>query len=280
MVDGEWVRYDVDDAIATITFDRPEKLNALTFAMAEAFVARVDEARRDPGVRVVVVKGNGRAFTAGVDLADRPEWQDPAAHTAAEDIAEITRAADRWLSLWTLPKPVIVKAHGHCVGWGLELALHADMVLASHDCTFFFPSVRNGAGLPDSVAAIYQLGVQWAKRLLFTGDAIDGRTAARIGLALESYPIEELDEAVDTLARRMAALPPALLAQSKAVVNRSVELLGRASLQQFATEANAAARQSPEVAEFSRILRERGLREAIEWRDARTGGQSKEHPPT
>jgi enoyl-CoA hydratase len=174
--------------------------------------------------------------------------------------------------LWTLPKPVIVKAHGHCVGWGLELALHADMVLSSHDCAFFFPSVRNGAGLPDSVAAIYQLGVQWAKRLLFTGDAIDGRTAARIGLALESYPIEDLDEAVDTLARRMAALPPALLAKSKAVVNQSVELLGRASLQNFAAEANAEARQSPEVAEFSRILRERGLREAIEWRDARTRG--------
>jgi enoyl-CoA hydratase len=272
MADEEWVRYDVDDAIATITFDRPDKLNALTFAMADAFVARVDEARHDHAVRVVVVKGNGRAFTAGVDLADRPEWQDPAAHTEAEDIAEITRAADRWLSLWTLPKPVIVKAHGHCVGWGLELALHADMVLASHDCTFFFPSVRNGAGLPDSVAAIYQLGVQWAKRLLFTGDAIDGRTAARIGLALESYPIEELDEAVNTLARRMAALPPALLARSKAVVNQSVELLGRASLQNFAAEANAAARQSPEVAEFSRILRQRGLREAIEWRDARTHG--------
>jgi enoyl-CoA hydratase len=269
MADHEWVRYDVADAIATITFDRAEKLNALTFAMADTFVSRLDDAGRDPDVRVVVVKGNGRAFTSGVDLADRPEWQDPSAHSAEDDIAEITRAADRWLSLWNLPKPVIVKAHGHCVGWGLEIALHADMVLASHDCTFFFPSIRNGAGLPDSVAAVYQLGVQWAKRLLFTGDAIDGRTAARIGLALESYPDDALDGAVDALARRMAALPPALLAESKRVVNQSIELMGRASLQQYAAEANAAARQSPSVAEFSRILRERGLREAVRWRDAR-----------
>src|SRR6478735_4688980 len=84
------------------------------------------------------------------------------------------------------------RSHAHCVGWGLEIALHADLVLASHDCTFFFPSVRNGAGLPDSTMAIYHLGIQWAKRLLLTGDAIDGRTAARIGLVVESFAENEL----------------------------------------------------------------------------------------
>lgn len=269
MADDERVRYDVADAVATITFDRPEKLNAITFAMRDAFVAHLDDAGRDPAVRVVVLKGNGRAFTAGVDLDDAPGRQDPSAHSMDDDMSEISKAAGAWLHLWTLPKPIVVKAHGHCVGWGLEIALHADLVLASHDCTFFFPSVRNGAGLPDSVAAVYQLGVQWAKRLLFTGDAIDGRTAARIGLVLESHPDDELDAAVDALVRRMAALPPELLAQSKAVVNEAIELMGRASLQRFATEANATARQSPLVAEFSQVLRERGLRAAIEWRDER-----------
>jgi enoyl-CoA hydratase len=165
------------------------------------------------------------------------------------------------MHLWTLPKPVVVKAHGSCVGWGLEIALHADLVLASHDCTFFFPSVRNGAGLPDSTTAIYHLGVQWTKRLLLTGDAIDGRTAARIGLALESFPESELDDAVDSLA------------QSKAVINRAIDLMGREQLQRFAIEANATARQSPGVAEWSRVLGQRGLREAIKWRDDRTSGR-------
>jgi enoyl-CoA hydratase len=191
-------------------------------------------------------------------------------------MAEITHAADRWMQLWTLPKPVVVKAHGHCVGWGLEIALHADLVVASHDCTFFFPSVRNGAGLPDSVAAIYQIGVPWAKRLLLTGDAVDGRTAARIGLVLESHPEDELDAAVAGLAHRMTLLPPELLAQSKAVVNESIELMGRSRLQRFAIEANASARQSPGVAAFSRVLRERGVREAIKWRDARAHDSSAE----
>ena len=270
MVEEERVRYDVADGVATITFDRPDKLNALTFAMCDSFVARLDEARDDPSVRVVVLKGNGRAFTAGVDIDDRPELQDPSANTMHDDMSEISRAADRWMHLWTLPTPGVVKAHGYCVGWGLEIALHADLVLASHDCSFFFPSVRNGSGLPDSITAIYHLGVQWAKRLLLTGDAIDGRTAARIGLVVESFPESELDEAVNSLARRMAALPPELLAQSKAVINQSIELMGRAQLQSFGVEANATARQSPGVAEWSRILREEGRREAIRWRDDRS----------
>ena len=91
---------------------------------------RLDEARADPRAHVVVLKGNGRAFTAGVDIDDRPDLQDPAANTMHDDMAEISRAADQWMHIWTLPKPVVVKAHGHCVGWGLEIALHADMVLA------------------------------------------------------------------------------------------------------------------------------------------------------
>ena len=274
MSGDDWVRYAVADGVATITFDRPEKLNALTFAMCDAFIARLDDAGSDPAVRVVVLKGNGTAFTAGVDIDDRPELQDPSALTMRDDMAEIARAADRWMHLWTLPKPVIVKAHGHCVGWGLEIALHADLVLASDDCTFFFPSVRNGAGLPDSTTAIYHLGVQWTKRLLLSGDAIDGRTAARIGLAVESMPESELDDAVDALARRMAALPPELLAQSKAVINRAIDLMGREPLQRFAVAANATARQSPGVAEWSRVLRQKGLREAIKWRDARGRGSA------
>jgi len=269
MPDDARVRYAVADGVATITFDRPEKLNALTFAMRDAFIERIDQAGADSDVRVVVLKGNGRAFTAGVDIDDRPEVQDPSANTMRDDMAEIARAADRWLHLWTLPKPVVVKAHGHCVGWGLEIALHADLVLASHDCIFFFPSIRNGAGLPDSSTAIYHLGIQWAKRLLLTGDAIDGRVAARIGLVLESFPEDELDAAVDALARRMARLPPELLAESKAVINKSIDLMGRDQLQRFSVQSNAHARQSHGVAEWSRVLRDKGPQEAIKWRDER-----------
>ncbi len=179
MKGDERVRYGVKDGVATITFNRPDKLNAMTFAMRDAFIGRVDEAGQDAAVRVVVIEGAGSTFTAGVDVEDHPELQDPSGTSIEEDEAVINAAAERWLHLWLLPKPVIIKARGYCVGWGLEMALHADLVVASVDCQFFFPSIRNGSGLPDSSMAIYNLGVQWSKRLLLTGEAIDGATAAR-----------------------------------------------------------------------------------------------------
>jgi enoyl-CoA hydratase len=269
--DAGGVGYGVADGVATITFDRPRTRNAVTFAMRDAFVARLAEAGADPAVRVVVVEGAGGTFTSGVDVGDRPEAQDPSATTFDEDRAEIAATAERWSAMWTLPKPVIVKARGHCVGWGLELALYADVVVASLDCRFFFPSVRNGSGLPDTCLAVYHLGPQWAKRLLLTGDAVDGATAARIGLVLEAVPDEDLDATVAALARRMAALPAALAAEAKAVVNHAVDLMGRVAMQDMAVEANARARRSPEAAEWSRRVRADGLAAAIAWREARRG---------
>jgi enoyl-CoA hydratase len=269
MATNDHIQYRIAGGIATITFNRPDKRNAITLAMADAFAERLAEAGASHDVRVVVLDGAGSSFTAGVDVNEQPDRQDPSATTLAEDEAEIAASAGRWSQLWALPKPVIVKARGHCVGWGLEIALYADFVLASHDCQFFFPSVRNGSGLPDSSMAIYHLGPQWSKRLLFTGDAIDGSTAARIGLVLDAWPDDELDGAVDALAARMATVAPELLGQSKRVLNQAIDLMGRAMLQDYAAHANALARRDPEAAEWSRIVRERGLREAIAWRDQR-----------
>lgn len=265
------IRYEVEQSIATITFNRPDKLNALTFEMADSFVALVDEAAGDPGVRVVIVQGAGRAFTAGVDMNDHADVQSPGGKTYDDDRRDIATAAARWLRLWSFPKPLVVKAHGYCAAWGVEIAMHADIVFASYDCQFFFPSVRNGTGLPDSATTVYHLGPQWAKRLLLTGEAIDGLTAERIGLICQSFPANELDAATHDLARRLAALPPALLTQSKAVINQSVELMGRSSLQSFAERANAIARRDPEAAIFGEIVRARGLAAAIAWREDRLG---------
>ena len=117
--------------------------------------------------------------------------------------------------------------------------------------------------------AIYHLGPQWSKRLLLTGDAIDGITAAQIGLVLEALPEDELDAAVDALAARLGAVPATLLAESKRVINRAIDLMGRPQLQEYAAHANALARRDPNAAEWSRIVRERGLRAAVAWRDGR-----------
>ena len=271
MSDGPPVRYRAADGVATITFDRPETRNAITFAMRDELVASLERASADPAVRVVVLEGAGGSFTSGVDVHDRPEAQDPSAVTEEADAAEIAASARHWARVWDLPEPVVVKARGVCVGWGLELALHADLVVASHECRFLFPSIRNGSGLPDSSMALYHLGPQWAKRLLLAGDEVDGRTAERIGLVVEAVPDDELDAVVAALAQRLAAVPPEVAAASKRVLNRAVDLMGRAELQEVSAAENARARRAPAVAEFSRRVREDGLRAAIAWRDGRSG---------
>ncbi len=246
------VRYDVDDHVATIAFDRPEKLNAITFAMRDAFLEHLRTAETDPSVRVIIVKGNGRAFTSGVDLNDRPDLQDPSGRSIESDEATIETAARAWETMLKIPKPILVKAHGYCVGWGLEIALHADIVLAAEDCQFFYPSVTAGTGLPDSSITMYHLGPQWAKRLLMMGDIVDGKRAERIGLASEALPAEKLDVAIEALAQRSATVAPELLAQSKRVINESIELMGRPALQKLAVKANAAARRQILVSEGDR----------------------------
>lgn len=268
--DDPRVRYVVADGIATITFDRPEKLNALTFAMADAFEAAVRRADADPDVRVLVLRGEGDAFTTGVDVEDHLDEQDPAGKTLADDRADIARAAARWRALWDSPKPSIVRAHGWCAAWGLEIALHADIALATQDCRFFFPSVRNGGGLPDSAMVVHHVGPQWAKRLLVSGEIVDGATAARIGLVSESFAsLEALDEAIAVMARRIAALPVALVARAKLVCNDAVAQRGLDEVQDTAELANALARRDPEVATFGEILRTQGRAAAIAWREAR-----------
>ena len=270
MDDLDHLTYGVRDGIATVTWDRPEKLNAITPAMRRAFIEALRTAEADPAVHVIVLKGNGRAWCVGVDLEDMSRaHQDPAVRGVRLDAREIYEAADRWGTLWMIQKPIVVKVQGLCVGWGLEIALYADIVVAAEDAQFNYPSVRNGTGLPDSNMAIYHLGPQWAKYMLFTGDFIDGRTAERIGLVLKAVPEAELDDEVETIARRMPAVPVDLLAESKGVLNKAIDLMGRHVLQQIAAESNAISRLNPFVAEWTRRVREEGNEAAIAWREER-----------
>ncbi|NRA07200.1 MAG: enoyl-CoA hydratase/isomerase family protein [Myxococcales bacterium] len=258
-LDGDpHVLYGAEEGVATITLDRPEKLNAVTFSMQTAFAKALDRAEADASLHAVVIRGNGRAFCAGVDLEDMARHHGEFGHEA--DAARIRAAALHWTKLWNLRKPVIVRAHGHCVGWGLEIALNADIVLASEECRFHFPSIRIGTGLPDSAMAIYHLGLQWAKRMLLTGDAIDGRTAERIGLALMALPEARLDDEVEILTRSLCEVPVDLLAESKAVLNRAVELMGRTQLQEFSEISNATARRDPRVDAWNRSVTSQGSR--------------------
>ena len=264
-----FIQTETNDSVLTITLNRPEKLNALTWEMSEEMLDAMHAVETDPAVHAVIIRGAGRAFCSGADLSNVVA-SEPTAQTASPqaDIPGMQRAANNWRRLWQFKKPVIVAVHGYCLGAAIEIALHADFVVASEDATFGYPAVR-GSGLPDTHMFIYHLGPQWTKRILMTGDSLDAATACRIGLVLEVVPRDKLDEAARDLARAVRQVPLPLLEAGKNIINHAVELMGYTPLQRQNWNEMAMARATPEVAEFSRIAMEQGMKAAMAWRDRR-----------
>jgi enoyl-CoA hydratase len=270
VLNHEYLLYATGGGIATITLNRPEKLNALTFGLVDALVATLKVAEADPDVHVIVLKGAGRAFSVGLDVQEqsRPH-QDPRVRGPRLDAQEIFEVTERFRQLWLLHKPILLQAQGYVLGWALEIALFADAVIAAEGTQFGYVNVKNGTGLPDSGMAVYHLGPQWAKRLLLTGDMVDAETAERIGLVLKAVPADQLEAEVQDLALKMTTVPVDVLVASKAVLNRAVDLMGRPVLQQFAAESNAISRMNPDVAEWTRLVQTEGTHAAVAWRERR-----------
>jgi enoyl-CoA hydratase len=246
--------YDTDGPVATITLNRPERLNAVTPELVDLLDRAVADAQADDAVRVIRIRGAGRAFCAGYDLtwaaalmrdqdAEAP-W-DPMA-----DYANLSRFVRSYMSLWQSPKPVVAQVHGVCVGGGSDLALCSDLIVCADDCRIGYPPARLW-GSPTTAMWFYRLGLERAKRLLLTGDPMDGRTAAEWGFACGSYPADRLDEAAMALCRRIALLPANQLRMMKLLVNNAVEQLGLASTQLVGTLLDGAARHTPEGMAFS-----------------------------
>ena len=206
--------YAVADRVATITLNRPERMNAINLAMPGEIAAAVDVANRDDGVHVIVLAGAGEGFCSGYDLKDfaeasgeRPGSQlgggletrpwDPMA-----DFFGMYEFTQQFMSLWRSYKPTIAKVHGPAVAGGSDIALCCDLVVMAEEAVIGYPPARVW-GCPTTAMWVYRLGAEKAKRLLLTGDLIDGREAARLGLVLEAVPRAELDARVAALAERI-----------------------------------------------------------------------------
>ncbi len=277
----ETVAYAVDGRLARITLNRPERLNAIDRRMPGEIQAAVAEANRDDRVRVIVLRGAGRAFCAGYDLdwATRVEHESQAqaggVWDPVRDFCALSENVRAFLSLWESPKPVIAGIHGYCVGGGTDLVLCADQIIAAEDARLGYPPARVW-GAPTTALWVYRVGLERAKRLLLTGDAIDGRTAAEIGLVGKAVPASELDAEVDALARRVAQLPVSQLVLLKVLVNQAFENMGLRTSQLIGTWFDGAARHTPEGIAWRELARERGFREAVHLRDAPFGDYGEE----
>jgi enoyl-CoA hydratase len=257
---------DTEHGIATLTLNRPHKLNAVTPEMVEQLDAALAAAIADPAVRVIRLRGAGRAFCAGYDL----EWAAPLMDEAGpwdpmEDYNRLSRFVNSFLGLWRSPKPVVAQVHGVCIGGGSDLALCADLIVCEDEARIGYPPARVW-GSPTTAMWLHRLGLERAKRLLLTGDPMSGTTAAEWGFACAAHPLEELDAAALALCRRIARIPANQLQISKLLVNATLEQMGLATTQLLGTLLDGAARHTPEGTAFARAAAE-DLRAAIAARD-------------
>jgi enoyl-CoA hydratase len=254
--------------VRRLTLNRPASLNALTAELMEALEAEFDEAAGDDDVRVVVLRGAGRAFCAGYDLN-----QDAAEGTkgAAEWQRELDRDTERLLRILELPKPVIASVHSYCLAGGTDLMLACDLAVASDDAVFGYVDIRFGSGVV-SMFLPWVVGVRAAKELILTGeDRIPAAEALRIGLVNRVVPRDELDDATMALADEIAKNEPFVVRTMKASINRVWQIAGLRAALDANTELDVMIETAnlPARDEFRRITQEEGLKAAIAWRDSR-----------
>ena len=282
----ETLLYAVDDAVATITLNRPETLNTIVPPMPDELERAVEEAVRDPDVRVIVLRGAGRSFCAGFDFGGGFHHYDEALNTGGrwdpgKDFQFAVQRPDapvpRFMSMWRSPKPVIAQVHGWCVGGGSDMALCADLVIASEDACIGTPYSRMW-GCYLSGMWLYRLGLTKAKELALTGRPLSGRQAADVELINRAVPFAELEATVRDEARLLASLPPSQLAAMKLIVNQAYDNMGLASTQTLGPILDGLMRNTPEAQGFVGVAESEGVGAAIRARDGGFGDYSQAPP--
>jgi enoyl-CoA hydratase len=231
--DYETVLYDVDDRVATVTLNRPEVHNALSFQLRREIVAALRRAEQDPDVSLVLLKGAGKSFCAGYDLRVSGSAEARRAHegwvadTHLEDWTDqFSRGCIRdWMTLWQLLKPVVAQVHGNCLAGGLELMSMADIVFVADDARLGYPPMR-GMSTPDTAIFAWKLSMAQAKYIQLTGNSITGKQAAEWGWVAKSFPADALDAEVGRELHVLRNIDPALLAANKMAVNQAYEVMG------------------------------------------------------
>ncbi|WP_046731322.1 enoyl-CoA hydratase [Streptomyces humi] len=219
------ILYEVKDGIATLTLNRPEAANAQNAALLDELDAAWTRAAEDAEVKVIVVRAEGKHFSAGHDLKDR--WPGPDEIT----LEWIYRAENRRYLEYTLrwrnvPKPSIAAVQGRCIAGGLMLCWPCDLIVAADDAQFSDPVVTMGIGGVEYHGHTWELGPRKAKEILFTGRPLTAEEAEKTGMVNRVVPRAELDTATRELAERIAAMPAFGLRQAKRAVNQTLDVQG------------------------------------------------------
>ena len=276
---GQVVLYEERDTLGIITLNRPEKLNTLNEAVIAGIADAVDQAAASREVRAVIIRGAGRAFTAGYDLNPRdgaPAWRRaynapspeprPGAWDPVRDYYFMGSNMRRFMKLWECPKPVIAQVHGYALGGGTDLVLCADLIFMAEDAQIGYPPSRV-YGTPTTMLWVYKLNLEHAKQFLLSGDAIDAATAYRIGLVAKVFPAERLAEETERYAMRYQHIPANQLALNKLLINQAYENMGLRTTQMLGTFFDGVTRHTEEALRWRESFAELGFRETIRRRD-------------
>jgi enoyl-CoA hydratase len=268
-VQFETVLYEKADRVATITLNRPEKLNALSPALQADLVAALRAAEADREVRVVVLEGAGRAFCAGYDLSGGLDGLTTGGPpSAVADASQLGDILQRLLVVWDLKKPVIAQVHGFCLAGGTQLALVCDLTIAAEDATFGIPQLPVGIGfvLPFWT---WLIGPKRARDVFYRiGSRITARQAYEWGMLTAVVPAAELEATVRRAAAEIAETPPEILLLAKRAINETQEVQGFRESLRYGVEIDALSHQSDAVRAVNRAIKEEGLRAALQrWRE-------------
>jgi len=264
--------YETSDRVATITLNRPDRLNAINDEMPGEIRRAVEHANRDDEVHVIVLTGAGRAFCSGYDLKEYAEAKD--ARYSQEmpwdpmlDFDLMHGNTQDFMSLWRSHKPTIAKIRGFAVAGGSDIALCCDLIVMTDDAKIGYPPSRVW-GCPTTAMWVYRVGAERAKRMLFTGDLITGVEARDMGLVIDAVPETQLDDRVQRLADRVKGVPRNQLMMQKLMINQAFENMGLASTQMMATLFDGITRHSPEGMWFKGRAEVVGFQQAVAERDS------------
>jgi len=262
--------------VRRITLNRPEKRNALNHALRGDILNALREADQDPSVRVTIVRGAGKCFSAGYELGGGNEGLDLPFYTAGGDGHWPRHVTDGWMSIWDLAKPVIAQVHGYCLAGGSELATGCDLIYVAEDAKIGYPAVR--FGVPDMHFHAWFMGMRTALEMMLTGDSISGTEAARLGWANHAFPAGELDDAVVERATRIAQVEPELAQMNKRIVHRQMEISGLRTGIRAGTEMCALGTHTEALRRFVEQMRSEGLTKTLSDRDAPFGDYRTSEP--
>ena len=270
----EPLRIETEDRVRVITLTRADEYNTINPALRDALGTALDDADNDRGVNAVLLRADGPAFCAGYQLdwatSDQAETQASGRRVwdSVADLREISRYAETWAKLHKISKPTIAAVQGWCIAGGTNMVLNADLIVCSESARFGYPPMRVW-GIPEAPWVwIARLGLERAKRYLFTGDEISGTEAASLGLVLECVGDDQLDAHARALASRIALLPLEQLQMIKWALNDTArEMYAPDASRMLGSLFDGVARHTQEGLDFVQRSVDVGFRQAVRERD-------------